>query len=922
VLDVCVVPHTHWDREWYHGAARFRQRLVALMDALLAADGTPDAPPGPFLLDGQAVTLRDYLRVRPERLVALQQALTRGLLEAGPWYVLADNLMPSGEALVRNLAAGRRVLHALGATAPAVAYCPDTFGHPAALPTVAEGFGLTVGVVWRGYGGADHPAGDTFWWTAPSGARLLTAHLPPDGYEYGSALPADAASAQQRWDALEALWRARTATGLVLLLNGADHHARQPDLAEALDALRAAARARNAGHVVRHTSLSAWAAQLRERAASLSLPTVTGELRDSYGYTWTLAGTLGTRAHQKRVNARLERGLLHDVEPWLALARIATGRRASRQGGAVAHDGQLTMAQLPALLHCAWEDLLETHPHDTLCGCSVDAVAHRMDVVQGQVADQGRGLRDAALSLLLQHDVVAARARRDFDWRRVVLRNRTSYARGGVAELRLIETIADEAVGPGSSAASQPSLPHDDVPDLLGTWCTQRLSQRLARERRESPQHYPDNDIVREHRVLAWVPPVPALGLAVYDRETLGATRSKPPVPVTASHQDDRILVENGLLQLTVDAAHTVSLTQGGRTISDLLWLETQRDAGDSYTPSLRGTVERLHCLSATLVHAGPLRALVRLTWATGASSSAPVGARVPRRVTARARVRATTDLVIDAASPIVACHISGHNRRRNHRLRLVWRTDVADGEIWADAAFGPVRRFTPSAHRPAPSALTETVVPTIPMHRWVSHLSPISGAAMFSDGLAEAQVEPHRLSLTLVRAVGALSRNDLPERPGHAGWPAATPEAQCIGPFEARTALLLHDAWSDATVRQLYEASDALLLPLVGRSWRDLDSRRSGPACAGPALSGEAFVMSAVTVAETDANTIVLRAVNVTNQQAPGAWTMPDRGPWLVTPCRLDETPTGESYQSDAHIGFVAAPRALVTFSVRRVQT
>jgi len=63
-LRVLVVSHTHWDREWYHAAGRFRQRLVALVDDLL-----DDAPPEgqSFLLDGQGIVLDDYLEVRPER---------------------------------------------------------------------------------------------------------------------------------------------------------------------------------------------------------------------------------------------------------------------------------------------------------------------------------------------------------------------------------------------------------------------------------------------------------------------------------------------------------------------------------------------------------------------------------------------------------------------------------------------------------------------------------------------------------------------------------------------------------------------------------------------------------------------------------------------------------------------------------------
>ena len=36
---------------------------------------------------------------------------------------------------------------------------------------------------------------------------------------------------------------------------------------------------------------------LLDAAAGRTLPVVVGELRDSYGYTWTLQGTLGTRAH-------------------------------------------------------------------------------------------------------------------------------------------------------------------------------------------------------------------------------------------------------------------------------------------------------------------------------------------------------------------------------------------------------------------------------------------------------------------------------------------------------------------------------------------------------------------------------------------------------------------------------------------------
>ena len=112
--DVFVVAHTHWDREWYLQAERFRQRLVALVDELL---DDPPADGESFLLDGQAVLLDDYLAVRPERTAELSALLRDGRVEAGPWYVLADELIPGGEALVRNLAIGRDTVRQHGGMA-------------------------------------------------------------------------------------------------------------------------------------------------------------------------------------------------------------------------------------------------------------------------------------------------------------------------------------------------------------------------------------------------------------------------------------------------------------------------------------------------------------------------------------------------------------------------------------------------------------------------------------------------------------------------------------------------------------------------------------------------------------------------------------------------------------------------------------
>ncbi len=801
-----VVAHTHWDREWYHPAVRFQARLVALVDALLAA---PSDPATPFLLDGQASVLLDYLAIRPERTADIARALAARSIEAGPWFVLADNLIPSGEAVVRNLEAGRRILGRLGAAPPSVAYCPDTFGHPAALPTIAQGFGCASAIVWRGFGGRSFPRHDTAWWHGADGSRILLHHLPPDGYEFGSALPTEPASVRERWARIRDVLSERNTTGAMLLTVGADHHAPAPDLVRAIEALAEVASTDHVQMVRAGLAQAAgWLRQAvhRHESTGATVPHVRGELRDSYGFTWTLQGTLATRAYQKRRNAMLERVLLRDVEPWTALAFL----HATPERRTIAADGSLTLAQIPALVSCAWETLLRTHPHDTLCGCSIDHVAADMSARQRDVAAQSRELRDASLCVALAHDVVAARTRPVDGDPVIVLRNRAARRRDGLAELRILETLADVRVGPGSGAsmdATQASalpsvMPRKALEGL--TW--QSLSSRVRHLRRESPQHYPDDDLVREHHVLAWVPSVPASGLLV-----LGAKAPPPavvaPVAVTAKRVGHTIELDNGKVRV-VASRDGLSFFTNGRVLPGVLSLETIADAGDSYTPSLRGDPERLTLTSVRMSADGPLRATVRMRWTW-------------RR--GRERIRVITDITLDAGTSVLRCAVRGDNARINHRLQLCWHTDVTATRVMADAAFGVVERVaiaTVLDARPFEQPPT-----TSPLHRWMSLCDERHGATLLSDGLAEGEATGNRLGVTLVRAIGDLSRSDLPERPGHAGWPADIPAAQCQGPFVANVALVLHGPWNETTHDLIDEAAEAFLLPLLGESWRDLEA-------------------------------------------------------------------------------------------------
>src|SRR2546428_718286 len=196
-----LIPHTHWDREWYLPAAAFQARLVAVVDELLER---LHVDPGyrSFLLDGQTILLEDYLRARPERESDVKGLVKTGRLQVGPWYVLADEQIPSGEALVRNLLLGAADAERWGGRLD-VLYSPDAFGHPAAWPTLAREFGIRYGVVWRGLGGEPGQERDLYHWHGLDRKDVLLWHLPPAGYEIGAAVRAAADGLFSAWAPLK-----------------------------------------------------------------------------------------------------------------------------------------------------------------------------------------------------------------------------------------------------------------------------------------------------------------------------------------------------------------------------------------------------------------------------------------------------------------------------------------------------------------------------------------------------------------------------------------------------------------------------------------------------------------------------------------------------------------------------------------------
>jgi Glycosyl hydrolases family 38 N-terminal domain/Alpha mannosidase middle domain len=363
---ITLVPHTHWDREWYLPFEGFLERLVPMMDGLLEQldRGLPH-----FHLDGQTALIDDYLAVRPEREPDVRRHARAGRISVGPWFTLVDEFLVSGESIVRSLETGLRRGRELGASL-GVGYLPDEFGHVGQMPQILAQAGIDKAVVWRGVPRRiDRTA---FWWEAPDGSRVLAEYL-AFGYSLGDAV----ARAPDAERVAAALGRAvgaldgMAARERLLVMLGGDHTVPNPDFRARL----AAARELEPGLRAELGSLEGYL----EHPAAAGLQLWRGELR-SAARAHLLTGVYSTRAHQKRARAGAEALLERYAEP---LAALVPG-----------------FAWPEQQLERAWRFLLWNAAHDSVCGCSADAVAQAVDARHGEVRAIGEAIVEEALGAL------------------------------------------------------------------------------------------------------------------------------------------------------------------------------------------------------------------------------------------------------------------------------------------------------------------------------------------------------------------------------------------------------------------------------------------------------------------------------------------------------------------------------------------
>lgn len=789
VRKVAVVPHTHWDREWYEPYQQLRHRLIPMLDELV---DDMEADPGfsNFLLDGQMAVVDDYLEIRPEATERLRALAASGRLAMGPWYILMDEFCVSGETMVRNLQLGLCRAAAFGG-AMAVGYLPDMFGHVAQMPQILRLAGLEHTVVWRGVPRAITRS--AFWWSAPDGSTVRAEYLPV-GYSIGQHLPAtvDALARRIRAEERELAPYLQADDDAILLMNGTDHQRAQAHVPTLVAETDAALDDFDLGL----TSLDEYLGH----APTEGLPSWTGEMR-SGARANLLAGVLSNRTDVKIAAARAERALECVAEPLAAL--------------------WIPAQEWPArTLDAAWLDMVRNSAHDSICACSSDevgaAVLFRFSEATTRAANVTRdALHRAAADLAVTGPVAI---------------NPSPRTRGGVVELvvggaedppgaQLVE-VQDEATterrGRGADLArllgtlrkegwmgdgwgSEMHLEvtgeglHLHVVDDRSAPAAGNLDSVVAEAWVQAGSHRTDPLAVTverkaSRRVAVALDGVPGYGWQAWRAAPMTAA----PVRAAATTLD------NGLAHVEVDPATGTFALDG---MAGLGRLVDEGDDGDTYTyapPTADIVVDQPETVVVELVESGPVRGRLRVTrrysWPTGLVDGRRVGARSAEVV---------TDLELRAGEGLVRVETRFDNPVRDHRLRALFPLPERADQSRAECAFATVTRGLEAEGGP-----DEQATATFPSRRFVS----AGGLTVTHEGLLEYEVVDggRSLALTLLRATGTLSKPSPTTRPNPAGPPHPLEGPQMVGPFTCRYAVargeddpygLADQAWVDLLV-------------------------------------------------------------------------------------------------------------------------
>lgn len=756
-----VVPHSHWDREWYFTTSRSKVYLMKdLGDVLDTLESDPEFKY--FMVDAQGSILDDYIKWRPQDKERITKLVKMGKLVIGPWYTQTDQLVISGESIVRNMYYGMKRCESFGKYMN-VGYVPDSFGQSGNMPQIYREFGIEDTLFWRGVSD-DMVEHTDFNWKGDDGSVVFTTQI-PFGYYIGGKIPEDPKENDEFWEK-ECLEKAggRSATRHIYFPNGFDQAPIRTNLPQLI-------KERNEKDPENEYVISCIEDYIKDvKSEKPELEEVQGELVIAK-HMRIHKSIFSSRSDLKVMNTQIQNYVTNVMEPLLTISY--------NLGNEYPHEA---VAEI-------WKLLFENSAHDSIGSCISDTANEDVYVRYKQA-------RDIAINLVELHSrLIATNVKNSADMTFTLINT--------LPQKREDTVIVKTYVPGGKFAIVDEKGNNVDYTIIQSRDLTDYVLSQIITIDPSRKFYIPDH--VFEVTMAIKANDVPALGYVQYSVDTEKDSHKE---------MEEKSVLENEYYTIEVekDGSLTIVDKENNVTYKNQGILVENGDDGDSfnYSPP-RKDLE---------VFSNESESSVKISGSDVYSQAViHFDMVVPENLEERAEGKVSATMPVDMTvalrkgSKVIDFNVKVDNKGLSHRLCVVFDSQIVSAFNYADQQFGLIKRpnyyekemklYMESMNNRSEkkagiqelanwandqSTWQEPPISIEPTQSYVSLTDGKTGVAVIPQGVREYEVlDDSKIRLTLFRTYGFMGKENLIYRPGRASGERIieTPAAQLLKQME-----------------------------------------------------------------------------------------------------------------------------------------
>ncbi len=756
-----VIPHSHWDREWYFTTSRSKVYLMKdLGDVLNTLENDPEFKY--FMVDAQGSLLDDYIKWRPQDKERISKLVNEGRLVIGPWYTQTDQLVISGESIVRNMYYGMKRCESFGKYMN-VGYVPDSFGQSGNMPQIYRQFGIEDTLFWRGVSD-DMVKHTDYNWRGDDGSVVFTTQI-PFGYYIGGNIPEAPEENDEFWKK-ECLEKAggRSATRHIYFPNGFDQAPVRTNLPQLVQE-------RNEKDPENEYVISCIEDYIKDvKSENPELEEVQGELVIAK-HMRIHKSIFSSRSDLKVMNTQIQNYVTNVMEPLLTISY--------NLGNEYPHEA---VAEI-------WKLLFENAAHDSIGSCISDTANEDVYVRYKQA-------RDIAVNLVELHSrLIATNVKNDADMTFTVINTLPQKRKDTVIVKTYVPGGKFAIIDENGNDVDYTIIKSRDLTDYV-------LSQTIMLD--PSRKFYVPDQVL-EVTMAIKANDVPALGYVQYSIDTKKDSHKETADKKVLENEYYAIEVEeNGSLTI-VDKANNVTYKNQGILVEN-------GDDGDSfnYSPP-RKDME---------VFSNESKCTVKIS-GSDIYDQAEIhfDMVVPADLDERAEGKVSVTMPVDMTvalrkdSKVIDFNVKVDNKGLSHRLCVLFDSQIVSAFNYADQQFGLIKRpnyyekemklYMESMNNKTEkkagiqelanwandqSTWQEPPISIEPTQSYVSLTDGKTGIAVIPQGVREYEVlDDSKIRLTLFRTYGFMGKENLIYRPGRASGERIieTPAAQLLKEME-----------------------------------------------------------------------------------------------------------------------------------------